>query len=39
MGLTMMTGFAGVELSRNNFSYCVQENGEEKKIGKVKFVD
>ena len=32
--LTMMTSFVGVDLHRNNFTYCIRENGEEKKIGK-----
>ena len=30
----MMTSFVGVDLHRNNFTYCIRENGEEKKIGK-----
>ena len=29
-----MTSFVGVDLHRNNFTYCIRENGEEKKIGK-----
>lgn len=30
----MMSSFVGVDLHRNNFTYCIRENGEEKKIGK-----
>ncbi len=29
-----MTSFAGVDLQRNNFTYCIRENAGEKKIGK-----
>ena len=37
--LTMMTSFVGVDLHRNNFTYCIRENGEEKKIGKCEISD
>ena len=30
----MMTSFVGVDLHRNNFTYSIRENGEEKNIGK-----
>ncbi len=29
-----MTSFVGVDLHRNNFTYCIRINGEERKIGK-----
>ena len=35
----MMSSFVGVDLHRNNFTYCIRENGEEKKIGKCEFID
>ena len=35
----MMTSFVGVDLHRNNFTYCIRENGEEKKIGKCEISD
>ena len=34
-----MTSFVGVDLHRNNFTYCIRENGEEKKIGKCEISD
>ena len=34
-----MTSFGGVDLHRNNFTYCIRENGEEKKIGKCEISD
>ena len=27
-----MTNFVGVDLHRNNFTYCIRVNGEERKI-------
>ena len=34
-----MSSFVGVDLHRNNFTYCIRENGEEKKIGKCEISD
>ncbi|WP_176013534.1 transposase [Victivallis sp. Marseille-Q1083] len=35
----MMTSFVGVDLHRNNFTYCIRVNGEERKIGKCEITE
>ena len=34
-----MTNFVGVDLHRNNFTYCIRVNGEERKIGKCEITE